>query len=66
MTTTFCSVITYVYAAAYFSFNEKLTSDITETLTERVLTCNTIKFYLNLSHTILCCKNGETTIIAIK
>jgi len=55
-----------MYAAAYFSFNEKLTSDITETLTERVLTCNTIKFYLNLSHTILCCKNVETTIIAIK
>jgi hypothetical protein len=33
-----------MHAAAYFSFNEKPSSDITGTLIERVLTYNTTKF----------------------
>jgi hypothetical protein len=59
-----------MYAAAYFSFNEKPSSDITETLMERVLKYNTTtKFYMNDISAIQycpCCKNGETRIIAIK
>jgi hypothetical protein len=58
-----------MFAAAYFSFNEKPSSDITETLMERVVKHNTTKFYLNDISVIqycLCCKNGVTRIIAIK